>query len=219
VDLDQKITNSNSNQKGIFQRSKSRLFPSVNSFPKKRATMQGPKIYFNAPFSIGFSLLAVGLFGLSLILNEGITHTFGLYPSRPDRVWTFLSYSLVHGSFNHLLSNLSFLLLLGPLLEEKYGSKRLLLISTITVIVTGVLHVLFFSEGLIGGSGLVFLFIVLSSFGGNNQKGIPVSFILIAVVFLGKELWMSVQEDNISQFAHLVGGFCGAAFGIKSSKT
>lgn len=175
-------------------------------------------MYFNAPFSIGFSLLAVGLFGLSLIFGEEVSQTFGLYPSHSNRVWTFLSYSLVHGSFNHLLSNLSFLLLLGPLLEEKYGSKEILIVSTITVIITGVLHALFFYEGLIGGSGLVFLFIVLSSFGGNNQKGIPLSFILIAVVFLGKELWMSVQEDNISQFAHLVGGVCGAVFGLKLSK-
>ena len=39
-------------------------------------------------------------------------------------------------------------------------------------------------------------------------------WILIAILFLGKEVWQSLQADNISQFAHIAGGICGSLFGF-----
>mgnify|MGYP000259418082 CR=1 FL=1 len=111
------------------------------------------------------------------------------------------------------MGNLSFILLLGPIIEEKYGGASLLLMIGITAIVTGILNVIFFQTGLLGASGIVFLFIILASF-GNAQKGIPLTFLLIAILFLGKEVWQAFQDNNISEFAHIAGGICGSLFGF-----
>jgi len=37
--------------------------------------------------------------------------------------------------------------------------------------------------------------------------------ILIAVLFIGKEVIQSFASDQISQFAHIIGGICGSIFG------
>jgi len=85
----------------------------------------------------------------------------------------------------------------------------------ITSLITGVLNVLLFPTALLGASGIVFMFIILSSI-TNLQKGeIPLTFILISVLFLGKEVLSAFGEDNVSQFAHIIGGVFGGVFGLK----
>ena len=53
----------------------------------------------------------------------------------------------------------------------------------------------------------------------NSKSGvIPVSLILVAFIYLGKEIWAFVMvRDNISQLTHIIGGICGIIFG-KCSK-
>jgi membrane associated rhomboid family serine protease len=100
--------------------------------------------------------------------------------------------------------------------EEKYGSKRLLIMILLTALVTGILNILFFNTGLLGASGIVFMLILLSSFTNVRNGEIPITFILVAFLFLGKEVLESIQNDNISQFAHIIGGICGSIFGFRS---
>jgi len=39
--------------------------------------------------------------------------------------------------------------------------------------------------------------------------------ILVLLMYLGTEIWtMITVKDNISQLTHIVGGVCGAAFGV-----
>jgi rhomboid protease GluP len=86
----------------------------------------------------------------------------------------------------------------------------------ITAFVTGMLNVLLFNTGLIGASGIVFMLILLVSFTNVSRGEIPVSFIFIAFLFIGKEILQSFSDDQISQFAHIIGGVCGSFFGFKS---
>ena len=77
---------------------------------------------------------------------------------------------------------------------------------------------MFFSKGLFGASGIVFMCILLSSY-ANAQKGeIPLTFVLIAALFIGKEVLSAFSHDNISQMAHIVGGLCGGIFSFARSK-
>jgi membrane associated rhomboid family serine protease len=113
-----------------------------------------------------------------------------------------------------LINNFSLILLIGPMLEESYGSRSLLFMIIITALVTGVLNVLFFTSSLMGASGVVFMMILLASFTNFNKGEIPLTFILVLVLYLGSQLLDSFRNDNISQFAHVVGGFCGSLFGF-----
>ncbi|HNS42732.1 MAG TPA: rhomboid family intramembrane serine protease, partial [Taishania sp.] len=112
----------------------------------------------------------------------------------------------------HLVSNFSVILLIGPILEKQLGWQKLLLISVVTTIAIGVVHVVFSDSGLIGASGLVFLYIVLVSLSNSNDKEIPLTFILVVILFLGQEVLASFNIDNISHLAHIGGGVMAILF-------
>lgn len=128
------------------------------------------------------------------------------------------SYVLGHAGSAHLFGNVSFLLLLGPALEERYGTRQLFVLSLVTTLVTALIFILFFRQAILGASGIVFTFITLSSFTKVRKNHIPLSFVLVLILFLGKELMDSFNKDQISQTAHLIGGIIGSFFGLRRSK-
>lgn len=151
-----------------------------------------------------------------MLTNSASTNTFFVtYPGQfslfaPIRMFTHV---LGHSDWNHLLSNLTFILLLGPLLEEKYGSQQLFIMILITAFATALFNTILFSTGLLGASGIVFMMILLSSFSNFKHGEIPLTFIIVSSLFIGKELIAGFQSDNIAQSAHIIGGFTGSAFG------
>lgn len=181
------------------------------------------KIHYNAPVVLTFSIISVVIFLLSALISERITTTFFLV--RPTFSFTNLldyfrivSHVLGHASFQHLLGNLTLILLLGPILEEKYGSTTILTIMLVTAFATGLINVLFFSKGLLGASGIVFAFIILASIVNMKADSIPLSFLLVSAIFVGGELLQMFQQDDISQMAHIVGGVVGAVFGFQRTR-
>jgi GlpG protein len=101
------------------------------------------------------------------------------------------------------------------MLEEKYGSKMLIEIILVTAVVTGIINYLFFwNVGLCGASGVVFAFIVIASFTNFREGEIPLTFILVACIFIGQQVYEGiVVSDNISNTAHIIGGLVGSVAG------
>ena len=120
-----------------------------------------------------------------------------------------------HVDWSHLIGNMSYLLLLGPMLEEKYSSRKLVAVIAITAFGTSLVNYLFFPNvALCGASGVVFAFILLSSFTSFKAGEIPITFILVAVFFIGQQIYMGIAEqDDISNMAHIVGGMIGGIAG------
>ena len=112
------------------------------------------------------------------------------------------------------MGNFAIILLIGPILEEKYGTKNLSIMMFVTALVTGILNVALWDSGLLGASGIVFMMILLGSLVIFRKCTIPLTFILIVVLYLGRELTAIFENDNISQFAHILGGICGMIFGF-----
>jgi membrane associated rhomboid family serine protease len=184
------------------------------------------KLRYNSPVILTYALICTLVLVLQQYVGLDIMQYFTVYPnfdpSAPVSYLRMFTHIIGHGSptesggwegWTHLVGNFSFILLLGPILEEKYGSKNLLLMMVVTAFITGILHVLFFSSGLLGASGIVFMLILLSSF-TNTQSGIPLTFILVVILYLGKEILQSFADNNISEFAHIIGGILGAVFGF-----
>lgn len=119
-----------------------------------------------------------------------------------------------HADWTHLAGNLTFILLLGPLLEERYGSPMIALMMTVTAFVTGVLNACFMPTPLFGASGIAFMLIILASFTSISKNEVPLSFILVFIVFLGSEIFSGGDKTNISVVAHVTGGLCGSLFGF-----
>ena len=85
----------------------------------------------------------------------------------------------------------------------------------ITAVVTGVAHVFISpNSALLGASGVVFAFILLASVTGR-EKGIPMTLILTAILYIGREIYTGiVSQDSISQLTHIIGGISGAVLGM-----
>lgn len=179
------------------------------------------RIRYNAPVVLTLTLLSTAILVVNQVIG-GFTQAFFVsYPDFSGTLLDFLrlfSHVLGHQNWLHLMSNFSFILLIGPVLEEKYGSAALLVMFLVTALVTGILNILFFSTGLMGASGIVFMLILLSSFTNIRSGEIPLTFVLIVVLFLAKEFINAFAEDSISQFAHIIGGICGSMFGFLFTK-
>ena len=111
-------------------------------------------------------------------------------------------------------------LVIGPPLEERYGSRVLLVGIFLTALVSGLLQVVLFpNTGLLGASGIVFMLIMLSSLSGMENGRIPVTLILVAVLYLGRELYSILFiKDNVANLMHIIGGMCGTAYGFLIGK-
>lgn len=180
------------------------------------------RIRYNSPVILTFTLVCTGILLIDSIHGSFIRTFFVAYPqmsfSNPLTYLRIFSHVLGHQDWNHLIGNFAFILLIGPILEEKYGSKKILTMMIISAAVTGILNSLLFNTGLMGASGIVFMFIILGSFTNFKSGDIPLTFIIIIFLFLTREFLQSFQRDNISQFAHITGGICGSVFGFKSRK-
>ncbi len=177
------------------------------------------KIQYDSPVILTFALLSL----LALIANnftDGWTnvHLFSVYRSSladPLTYFRFFGHVLGHADTAHLVSNMCLILILGPVVESRYGSINVLISIIITALVSGLVHFVFFpAASLLGASGIVFMLIFLSSISGIQGGNIPVSLILVAILYLGQEIYdMIFANDNISQLTHIIGGVCGIICG------
>lgn len=178
------------------------------------------KIKYNAPVTLTFALTAIIVLALNYLLFPALIkncftvpshNTFN--PAEIPQYFLLVSHIIGHADWNHLLSNLAFILLLGPLLEETYGSIMLAVMMLMTALVTGVLNVCFSNQALMGASGIAFMMILLSSFTNTKRNELPLTFVLIVLLYVVKDISLAFQTDNISQLSHLAGGLCGSLFG------
>lgn len=183
------------------------------------------KITYNSPVVLTYSLVCCVVMLLSQTLMEGLNYQYFASPPGVNfgslgSWFRMVSHIAGHANWPHLVGNFAIILLIGPMLEEKFGGPRLLAAILLTGLFTGLANALLFDEGLIGASGVVFMMIVLGSMMNVRNGQLPLTFILVAALWLGNELYTGIKQphDGISQFAHLFGGGCGLIFGFAMKK-
>lgn len=182
------------------------------------------RISFNAPVVLGFSLICFLVTLLGIVTKGRSTEAFFMtYRASLKNFFTyvrFFTHIFGHADWAHFMGNASMILLLGPMLEEKHGSTKLAEIIAVTALVTGIVnYFLFPNVALCGASGVAFAFILLTSFTDFREGEIPITFILVAIIYLGQQVNDAlVVRDNISNMAHIVGGAVGAVFGYMLNK-
>lgn len=177
------------------------------------------RILFNSPviLSFVFVCLAATLLG-ELTAGKTTEFLFMTYHSSltdPMTYVRFFTHIFGHSGWEHFAGNTNYLLLLGPMLEEKYGPRTLTAVIGLTALITGAVnYLLFWNTGLCGASGVVFALILLSSFTGFREGEIPLTFLLAALIYLGQQVLSGVfVADNISNLSHILGGLTGALAG------
>lgn len=182
------------------------------------------KVSFNSPVILAFTIIcAITLFLNWVTKGYTNTHFFSVYRSAWTNPLTYLrvfGHIVGHGGLNHFMGNIMLILVVGPMLEEKYGSSNILFVILSTALATGIAHLVFVpGYALLGASGVVFAFIMLSSFTCIKEKEIPLTFILVAVLYIGEQIYQGLfVESNISNLSHILGGLVGSGLGYVMHK-
>jgi GlpG protein len=178
------------------------------------------RITFNSPLVLCFSIACTLVTVIGYVTGEtGTVRFFSTYAaplSDPLMYLRLFTHVLGHSGFPHLLGNMAYILLLGPMLEEKYDWKNLLIVIVVTAVLTGIVHNLIFPGTILfGASGVVFAFIMMTSFTEFREGEIPLTFILVALIYLGQQIWDGLTvRDNISNLTHILGGVVGGIAGF-----
>ena len=173
------------------------------------------------------SIVIITYFLLSLLawllncLSKGKTNKlfFSNYRSSPWNPLTYIrlfTHSIGHKDIDHLISNFLYILLIGPMIEEKYGSINLLIMLLITSLVISLINIIFHNYQITGASGNVYMLIVLSSFSNITEGRIPLTLILILIFYVISEIRKRRKEGNTKIYhdGHLIGALCGLIFGF-----
>ncbi|WP_206424095.1 rhomboid family intramembrane serine protease [Vaginisenegalia massiliensis] len=182
------------------------------------------RLSFNAPVVLSFALAC-----LFILLGDKLTagfltqHFFSVYRSSlldPLTYVRFVGHVLGHANWQHLFNNMMLFLVIGPILEEKYGSANLFWVIVITALVTGIINFALLPQTqLLGASGVDFALILLASMTGLKEGEIPLTFVLVALIYLGQQVFDGLfVQDNVSNFTHIIGGLVGSALGYSLNK-
>lgn len=178
------------------------------------------KLQYNSPVVLTFALISFCALLLSACTGgESNLKFFSVHHSSLSDPLTyprFVLHVLGHTDYAHFIGNMMFILVVGPPLEERYGSRSLCWAIFLTALISGMVHWLFFPNTiLLGASGVVFMMIVMSSLAGMREGCIPITLILVLLLYLGGEIVDGlVLKDTISQLTHIIGGICGALLGM-----
>ena len=177
-------------------------------------------IEYNAPVTLSFVFLSLAALLLGYLTGGGSTRLlFSVYRAPLLDLLSyprFFLHVLGHASFAHFSSNVTLLLVLGPGLEERYGSRVILCAILVTAFISGLAQWLLFPHAaLLGASGIVFMMILMASLGGSRGSGIPLTLILVFLIYVGGEIVSGLSSaDNVSQLTHVIGGVCGTVLGV-----
>ncbi len=175
------------------------------------------KVQYNSPVILSYFFICLIVYIINSVSSDRINRLlFSCYRSSILNPLTYIrlvTHIFGHNSFEHFFSNFTFILLIGPMIEEKYGSINLIKMILFTGLVIGLFNIIFSNKKILGASGIVFMLITLSS-GVNLTNGkIPLTLILICLFYVIKELVAGLtKKDNISHISHLLGCVCGIIF-------
>lgn len=168
-------------------------------------------------------LLNVIIFILQIILGNNFTNSFILVSSDIFvRPWILLTSMFLHAGVNHILFNMYALLIFGPILEQKIGTKRFLLIYLFSGVIAAFLSS-FFYELALGASGAIMgvigtLIILMPNLGLLLFFVVPMPLWIAGIVYAAIDLFGIFFPSGIGNIAHLVGMGCGLLYGLYLKK-
>ncbi len=183
-------------------------------------TIKNIQFDYNSIVILSYLFICLGAWLLNIITREKSNKLlFESYRSSLLNPLTYVrmfTHSIGHKDWDHLVSNFLYILLIGPMIEEKYGSLNLLIMLLITSVVIALFNMIFSNYSILGASGNVYMLIVLSSFSNIQEGKIPLTVILICIFYVIGEFKRTVTERKSKTYhdGHLIGALCGLLFGI-----
>lgn len=174
---------------------------------------------YNSKLIISYLVISFIVLILNKITHDKLNKTlFSSYRSSIFNPLTYIrlfTHVIGHSNWRHFTNNFTYILLVGPMIEEKYGTINLLIMILITAGITGIINSIISKNRILGASGIVFMLIILSSFVNITSGKIPITLVLIFIFYIVNEIIDGIfKKDNVSHLGHLIGAICGLAFGF-----
>ena len=175
------------------------------------------KIQYNSKLILTYFFISLVILILNFISKDKLNKLlFSSYRSSLVNPLTYIrliTHSLGHENWSHFMSNFLYILLIGPMIEEKFGTKNLLLMMILTSVIIGIFNSIFSKKRILGASGIVYMLITLSSAVNIESGKIPLTLILICLFYIVNEVFKTLfKKDNVSHISHFIGALCGIAF-------
>lgn len=189
------------------------------------------KIKVNAPVTIAMTMLCL----LFVVITQQVLKHFSInlvektfsavgnaksaVPfnfKNPVHYLRILLHVFGHSNWIHFSCNFSLILILGPILEERYGSPAIIIMSSVAIIVSGLLNACFFTSAIMGADSIVFMMILLSSYAALTKGEIQIPVVMLFILFICMEFFMEISGGikDIAKISQLAGGICGSMFGF-----
>jgi membrane associated rhomboid family serine protease len=133
---------------------------------------------------------------------------------KPRTYIRLFTHILGHSNWSHFRNNYLIILLLGPMIEEKYGWLNYLIMILITSFITGIVNFIKGSTSLRGASNISFMLIVLSAFVNVTSNKIPLTLVLVSIFYIVDEVKDIGKKDSVAHYGHITGAICGLVFGF-----
>lgn len=152
------------------------------------------------------------------IFVKGLTENFMLVSSDVlARPWILVTSMFLHGSPAHLLFNMYVLFIFGPLIQQRIGAKRFLIIYFLSGILASLFSVPFYDAAL-GASGAIMGILGVTIVLLPNLKVlffffIPMSLRTAGIIIAIIDLLGVFYPSGTANIAHLVGLACGLIYG------
>lgn len=179
------------------------------------------KFDYNAPVILTYFFICLIILMIDKLCKGKFSATFfTTYKNdsllNPLTYFKLVSHSLGHTDWDHLYTNFIKILLIGPLIEEKYGSINLLIAMILTSLIIGIVNKVFGKGGILGASGVAYMLILLSSFVNMENGKIPITLTLIILFFVVDEVikLFRRKKDGVSHLGHITGAICGIVLGM-----
>ena len=186
--------------------------------------IDGITLQYNAPVTLTFALLSLLALALGELTDGWTTqnlfsfykYSFSDYLTYPR----FLLHVLGNTSLTTCTGNIIILLVVGPAAEERFGSAKVLFAVLLTAIATAlIIWFLFPDSVLMGASGVLFKMKVLASFASMRGGAIPITLILVLILYLGSEVIQALTGSaGLQELTHIAGGVVGVLLGFVFSK-
>ncbi len=199
------------------------------------------KMTYDAPVTLTFVFVCAIIFLLDMIFmksGKGLglekifaspTNQAGVLPFIPSALLSYvrllfyifgtdfagLASGISSGVATLFFTSLILILLLGPAMEERYGSVIIGIMIFVSALFSGVLNACFCETSLVGAVPVVFMMIFLNAFMAFSKKKIQLSFasVMVSVVVL----LMLNGEGAVRIIICIAGGLCGSLFAFLTS--
>ena len=173
---------------------------------------------YNSVVIISYFLVCLIILILNVLSKGGVNKFLTMKKGSIINPMTYIrliTSGLCHSNWTHFRNNFLFILLIGPMLEEKYGSLNLLIMITLTTLICSIVHTIFYKTSAIGASDNVYMLVVLCSIVNTTQGKIPITLLLIIIFYVADEIIKQIfkNNDNISHDSHIIGAIMGFVFG------